>query len=86
MMYYVYLLQSLNKEFSYIGSTPDLRKRVKKHNQGKVKSTKPYIPLKLIYYEAYLNEKDAIDREKRLKQRGSSKGHLIKRLKYSFSD
>ena len=41
--------------------------RVKRHNQGGVESTKHRRPLKLIYYEACLNQKDAIHREKYLK-------------------
>ena len=37
------------------------------HNSGKVKSTKPYLPLRLIFYEAYLTKSDAKRREKYLK-------------------
>jgi putative endonuclease len=35
--------------------------------QGESKSTRPYLPLKLIHYEAYSNMKDAKRREKYLK-------------------
>jgi predicted GIY-YIG superfamily endonuclease len=96
----------------YIGSTPDLRKRLKEHNDGRVRSTKSYIPLRLIYpalldsyrhfhkfkiiqqfsysqkggiyYEAYLNREDALDREHKLKHHGSVIGHLKRRLKNSL--
>jgi len=77
IMFYNYILQSENKGGLYIGYTSDLRKRLKEHNQGLNKSTKPYAPWKLIYYEACLNEKDAKRREGYLK---TSQGQrLLKR-------
>ncbi len=66
-----------------MGYTTDLRKRLKEHNQGFDKSTKPYRPWKLIYYEACLNEDDAKRREHYLK---TSQGQrlLKRRLKEYF--
>lgn len=69
--YYVYILKSKLKDFIYIGFSEDLKTRVKTHNKGKNISTKPYIPLELIHYEAYKNIKDAKRREVYLK---SNKG------------
>lgn len=46
-----------------MGSTSDLRKRFKEHSEGKVFSTKGRLPLKLIFYEAFLETKDAVRRE-----------------------
>jgi len=67
MMFYTYVLMSeKNKEF-YTGFTENLKVRIKEHQSGSVKSTRNRRPLKLIYYEACLNEKDAINREKYLK-------------------
>ena len=67
-MHYVYLLQSQkNKKWLYKGVTSDLKRRFKEHNSGKNFSTAPYIPFKLIYYEAYLLKEDAEAREKYLK-------------------
>lgn len=67
-MYYVYILQSSKrKNWLYKGSTSDLRRRLKEHNQGKNFSTAPYTPFKLIYYEAYLLKTDAEAREQYLK-------------------
>lgn len=66
-VYYIYILQSLKDKSLYIGYSPDLKKRLKKHNLGQVLSTKDKIPLKLIYYEAYLERKNALGREKFLK-------------------
>ena len=67
LMYYVYILQSLKDRSFYIGFTPDLKRRLPKHNKGQVKSTKNKIPWELIYYESYLNRKDATGRERFLK-------------------
>ena len=67
MFYYVYILQSLKNNSLYIGYTSDLKKRFKEHNFGQNKSTKPYIPYKLIFYETFLNRVDAKNREEYLK-------------------
>ena len=84
-MYYVYLLKSLNFDQIYIGSTIDLRKRLKEHNQGKSISTKRYIPWKLAYYEAFEREKLARLREKSLKYNGNAMRELRKRIFLSES-
>lgn len=65
--FYVYVLHNSSKNFVYIGYSENLKQRFKEHNLGKVKSTKHYKPLKLIFYEAYLSKKDAKRREKYLK-------------------
>ena len=65
--YYVYILHNPLKNFIYIGYSEDLKKRVVSHNKGENKSTKAYIPLELIHYEAYKNMKDAKRRETYLK-------------------
>jgi putative endonuclease len=84
-MWYVYILQSLKKpDWFYKGSTNDLKRRFEDHNSGNSKSTKPYIPLKLVYYEAYLNEKSARERESSIKQSGSVSTPLMKRIKESL--
>ena len=77
MFFYVYILQSKINGTLYIGSTHDLRKRVKEHNYGLSRYTKIYKPWKLLYYEACLCEEDAKRREKYLKT--SQGGRLIKR-------
>ena len=67
-MFYVYVLRSRANNDLYIGYSKDLKKRLVAHNSGKVKSTKPYLPWNLIYYEAYKNKYDATRRERELKQ------------------
>ena len=71
-MYYVYILFCQKDGKLYIGFTSDLKKRVLKHKSGFVLATKHRGPVRLIYYEAYLNEDDARQREKYLK---GGKGH-----------
>jgi len=63
MFYYTYILQSLKNNSLYIGYTSDLKKRFREHNLGESKATKPFIPYKLIFYEAFLNKVDAKNRE-----------------------
>lgn len=68
MFFCVYIIESKKeKGYLYIGSTNNLQRRIKEHNNGENKSTKSRIPWKLIYCEASLNEKDAIRREGYLK-------------------
>jgi putative endonuclease len=69
--YYVYVLQSLRDKGFYIGSTRDLRARLRLHNAGAVRSTSPRRPFEVIFYEAYRSEYDAKRREIYLK---STKG------------
>lgn len=83
-MFYLYILRSEKDKNLYIGSTNNLQKRFKEHNSGKVLSTKPRIPFKLLYYEAYAAEQDAREREFKLKQRGQARVHLLKRMQASL--
>lgn len=66
-MYYTYVLQSEIDGYFYTGYTKDLKKRFDSHMKGLVQSTKDRRPLKLIYYEACIDQRDATKREKYLK-------------------
>ncbi|MBP9716875.1 MAG: GIY-YIG nuclease family protein [Candidatus Levybacteria bacterium] len=77
-MYYVYLLKLSNNEI-YTGSTKDLKTRVSDHQEGKNISTKPFRPVKLIYYCAFPSKSRAIKFEIYLKS-GSGKAFRNKRL------
>ena len=79
-MYCVYVLQSQKDNEFYTGFTDNLRRRIKEHNAGSEPSTRPRTPFKLIYYEACIDKKDAIAREKFLKT-GKGKRYLKNRLK-----
>ena len=85
VMCYVYILQSETDDGLYIGFTRDLRQRLKEHHEGKSFATSYRGPWKLIYYEVYLEEDDALGRERYLKSGGGRrflksqlKHHLIK--------
>ena len=83
-MFYVYVLKSQKDEDLYIGSTNDLKRRFREHQEGKSFATKIRAPLELIYYEAYKNEKDARLREHHLKFRGNSRRFLKERIRNSL--
>ena len=79
-MYYTYVLRSIKDMKFYTGFTKDLKLRFEQHNKGLVESSKDRRPLKLIYYEARLSQKDATKREKYLKSY-HGKMFIRKRLK-----
>ena len=81
-MHYTYILLSNKDRKFYVGYTPDLKQRVKKHNLGLVKSTKNRRPLELVYYEACLDKKSAIKREKYFKT-GFGRRFLTERINLS---
>src|SRR5437764_2754841 len=66
-MFYVYLLHSTKDNGFYIGFSTDLKRRLSEHKRGASFATKSRGPWKLIYYEAYLNQEDALGRERYLK-------------------
>lgn len=67
MFYYTYILRSDKDNKFYTGYTKDLKLRFKQHQKGEVDSTKRRGTMKLIYYEACINQQDATRREKYLK-------------------
>lgn len=84
-MYYVYALQSFkDKNWLYIGYTDDLKARFKRHTEDRVKLTKAHLPLRLVYYEAYLNKTDAVKREYELKYISAAKAELKRRINLSL--
>ncbi len=63
-MYYAYILKSLSNGTFYYGSTEDIQKRLKYHNGGKSKYTKPLRPWVIHYYETFETETEALTRER----------------------
>ena len=85
-MYYVYLIQDRSSQTIYVGYTTDLRQRLAHHQSGDgSRFTARRRDWRLIYYEAYADEQDARDRERRLKQYGQSIRHLKNRLSNSLT-
>lgn len=78
-MYYVYVLQNKNSTGLYYGYTERLKERIKEHN----KNTNQW---NLVYYEMYKSKKDALDRERKLKQYGQTRTKLKQRISNSIKN
>ena len=63
MHYFVYILKSTVADRRYIGSCEDIDVRLKRHNSGKVRSSKAYRPYVLIYSETFATRSEAYNRE-----------------------
>ena len=63
-MYFVYALQSLKRPYIYVGMSANLKQRIDRHNAGYERTTKPYRPFVLIYFEVVDTRPDARQREK----------------------
>ena len=66
-MYYVYAIRSLKKDWVYVGITDHLDRRLDQHNKGYNRSTKPYAPFEMVYWEEQPDRVSARQREKYLK-------------------
>jgi putative endonuclease len=84
-MFYFYMLRSMKDKNLYFGYTDDLRRRLKEHNAGRVRSTSNRKPLEVLYYEAYKSKKDAHEREQQIKRRAGALISLKRRLKNSIN-
>jgi putative endonuclease len=63
----MYILRCADGSY-YIGSTANLEKRVKRHNQGKATHyTAKRRPVQLVYHEKFKNLDEAVDRERQIK-------------------
>ena len=80
-MHYVYILLGLKDKKFYIGLTNDVKRRIAEHSRGDNTSTAKRLPLKLVFYEAYIRRSDAQRRERYFK---TSKGKVT--LKQILTD
>ena len=78
-MYYVYILKHPTEDRIYIGFSADLRSRITRGH------AKEHPGWRLAYYEADASERDARDRERRLKLHGNMKQLLKKRIMRSLN-
>ncbi len=78
-MWYVYILRSQVDKKLYVGSTNDLKRRLREHNDGSCESTRDRRPLELEAYIAVREEAVARSLEKYLKS-GSGIAALRKRI------
>jgi putative endonuclease len=75
LMHTVYAIQSLTRNYIYVGMTTDLDTRLIHHNRGYNKKTKAYRPFLLIYTQEFSTRLEARNHEKYLKS-GSGKEYL----------
>ncbi|RUT80196.1 GIY-YIG nuclease family protein [Ancylomarina longa] len=65
---YIYIMSNKNRTTLYIGVTSDLNRRIAEHSEGiGAKFTSKYNLTDLVYYEEFDDVRDAIAREKQLK-------------------
>ena len=74
-MFSVYVLRSHRREYWYVGLSANVERRVRQHQEGKERTTKPYRPFDLVYVEGFMTRPEARKREKYLKS-GSGKEWL----------
>ena len=88
-MYYFYILCNPNKSTLYTGVTNSLMRRVYEHKEHIIKSgfTAKYNVCQLLYYEAFSDVRNAIAREKQVKNWNRAwKVRLINKLNPHWND
>ena len=76
--YYVYILTNKRGNVMYIGVTNDLARRLQEHRRGEIDGfTKKYNVHKLVYFESGFDVREAIMREKQLKNWSRSKKNAL---------
>ncbi|MBE6351146.1 MAG: GIY-YIG nuclease family protein [Spirochaetaceae bacterium] len=85
---YVYIMTNISNTVLYIGVTSDLKKRVNQHKYHTYKGfTDTYNCTKLVYFEEYSDIKNAIAREKQMKNwRRNWKKELITKNNPNWQD
>ena len=66
-MYFVYIIESEKNKRYYIGQTDNLKGRVDRHNKGRNRSTKAYVPWELKWWKEFEKRSEAIKMEIKLK-------------------
>lgn len=80
-MWYVYIIRSVSaaNQF-YVGSTGDLKQRLRDHNVGKSPHTSKFMPWEIVWYGAFPDKTKAQNFERYLKSH-SGRAFANKRLK-----
>ena len=68
MPHVVYILRSARMDRHCVGSTEDVEKRVRYHNRGLSPYTRGKGPWELVYTEAFAARREALSRERQIKQ------------------
>ena len=69
----VYILFSEQRSRYYVGQTADIDKRLERHNQGKVPSTKYGVPWELVLQQEVSDLSEAVLLERKIKKRGAKR-------------
>jgi len=72
-MFYVYILKSISCGKYYVGYTSNLEERLESHNSGLQRWTRNKGPWNMVYSERLVTKREAIIREKQLKNKKSRK-------------
>lgn len=67
-MYYVYIIKGQRNNRFYTGSTKDVSRRIKQHEQSETKSLKYKGPFDLIRVEEFKTKTEALKREHQIKR------------------
>ena len=81
VVYYFYVLQFVKNKKFYYGFTNDLKRGITDHKSKQLSFTSRNGEFTLVFYEAYLNKKDAQEAEKYFKT-GHGREVLREKLKY----
>ncbi|WP_303315446.1 GIY-YIG nuclease family protein [Flavivirga abyssicola] len=73
MEYIVYILYSQKRSRYYVGQTNNIKKRLERHNNGLVPSTKGGSPWQLIKTLEVANRSEALRLENKIKKRGAKR-------------
>jgi putative endonuclease len=87
-MYFVYIVTNKLNSVFYIGITNNLVRRINEHINGSIAGfTKKYNLKKIIHFESFMDVRDAIMREKQLKNwHRAWKINLIQKSNPDFRD
>ncbi len=80
-MYNVYAIESYSTSRVYIGQSNAVKKRLKSHNSGYVKSTSNEVPWRIIAIESFKTRNEARWRERQLKKSKGARLRWIKRVR-----
>ncbi len=80
LMWSVYILRSNTDTWYYVGSTNDVSRRVREHNQGRVTSTKSKMPLTLVFTQEFGSEQEARSYERKIKKQRLLKESIVRTI------
>jgi putative endonuclease len=85
--YFIYMLTSISRRALYTGVTNNLPDRLSQHRESCEGFTAQYRAFRLVYYEVFLDIRNAIAREKEIKSwTRDKKNHLILQANPSWRD